>query len=166
MVVTFERLLSTKEELVSMDRSNPYNVVALYANAICAYTPDTSSVFYDMLQFLLGDYQPLSELAKQNIKDRMMQNDKYKFIGKSYFMGSSPENDYTPNVPYSIDVVENAYTDQEEGFKRLFVKSSGADSLRPITVRLAKDGNYYIWSDSYMGLLSDIRKPESSNPWA
>ena len=29
-----------------------------------------------------------------------------------------------------------------------------------------KDNNYYVWSDSFMGLLSDIRQPESSNPWA
>ena len=61
---------------------------------------------------------------------------------------------------------DNPYTDSEEGFKRLLVKSSGADNDRPVTVRLAKDGNYYIWSDTIMGLLTDIRKPESNNPWA
>ena len=166
MVVTFNNLLSSKDELVGIDRSNPFNVVAMYVHAICSYTPQNNVVFYDMLQYLMGEFQPLSELAKQNIKDRMMQNDKYKFIGKSYMLGSAPDNDYTPTIPFSVDVVSNVYTDQEEGFKRLFVQSSGADSLRPITLRLAKDGNYYIWSDSYMGLLSDIRQPESSNPWA
>lgn len=39
-------------------------------------------------------------------------------------------------------------------------------SKRDFGVRLAKDGNYYIWSDSFLGLLADIKKIESSNPWA
>ena len=103
---------------------------------------------------------------KQNIKDRMLQNEKYSYIGKSYFKGSTPENDYTPSSPYEIEITETPYTDVEEGYKKLFVKSGGADSLRGITLRLAKDGNYYVWSDSFMGLLSDVRPLESTNPWA
>lgn len=166
MVITFNNILSSKEELVGVDRSNPANVVALYVHAMTTFTPDDTNTFYDMLQFLMGEFQPLSELAKQNIKDRMLQNDKYKYIGKSYMSGAIPANDYTPNTPYSVEVTANEYTDENEGFKRLFVRSGGADSLRPITLRLAKDGNYYIWSDSYMGLLTDIRQPESTNPWA
>ena len=39
-------------------------------------------------------------------------------------------------------------------------------SKRDFDVRLAKDGNYYIWSESFLGLLADIKKIESSNPWA
>ena len=61
---------------------------------------------------------------------------------------------------------ENPYSYENEGYVRLFVKSGGADSDRPVTVRKTKDGNYMLWSDTVMGLLSDIKKPESSNPWA
>ena len=83
----------------------------------------------------------------------------------SYFKGAIPANDYTP-VEYEIEILKNDYSEIENGFLRLLVKSGGADSERPVTLRLAKDGNYYIWSDSCIGLLTDIRQPESSNPWA
>lgn len=166
MIVNFNKFFSSKEELQIIDRTNPYNVVAAFANIAVSYDINNDSNFIDMLQYLMGDNQPISNLMRQQIKDRMTQNNKYLFIGKSYFNGATPENDYTPTMPYSIDVSENDYSRQEEGFVRLFIKSGGADNPRPITVRLAKDGNYYIWSDSFMGILSDIRVVESNNPWA
>lgn len=163
MVVTFDKIINNKEELTSFDRTNPANVAALLVHVLCNYNTDN---FYDMLQYLMGDNQEISPMMKQNIKDRMDQNDKSSFIGKSYFKGSTPDNDYTPNVPYEVEVIENDYSDDQEGYKRLFLKSGGADSPRPITLRLAKDGNYYVWSDSFIGLLADIRQLESTNPWA
>jgi hypothetical protein len=166
MIVKFEKIIDNKGELEVLDRTNPFNVSAAIVHVFTNYDVNNTSNFYEMLQFLLGDYQPISEMMKQNIKDRMMQNNKYPFIGKSYFKGATPANDYTPSVPYEVEVIENAYSDQTEGYKRLFLKSGGADNPRPITLRLAKDGNYYVWSDSFIGLLADIRGLESENPWA
>ena len=117
-----------------------------------------------MLSYLMGDYQEFSNMLRSNIKDRMNQNDKSSYIGKSYFNGSTPENDYTP-TSFGIIVKENEYSNTDEGYLRLLLKSSGADSERFVTLRKAKDNNYYLWSDSIVGLLSDIRKPESQNPW-
>jgi len=162
MTLTYDKIENNLNELKTVDRTNPYNVVGEFIRVIVDYNDKD---FYDKIQFLQGDFQPMTEIMKQNIKDRMTQNNKYNFIGKSYFKGATPSNDYTPSTPYEIDVFENPYTDENEGYKKLFVRSGGADSERPITLRLAKDGNYYIWSDSFMGLLSDIRQPESSNPW-
>ena len=166
MEIKFDKILSSKADLETIDRANPYNVVAAAIHTFTNYDINNEDKFYEMLQFLMGDFQPISGIMKQNIKDRMLQNNKYPFIGKSYFKGATPNNDYTPNAPYEIEVIENIYTDQNEGYKRLFLKSGGADSPRPVTVRLAKDGNYYLWSDSFIGLLADIRPIESSNPWA
>lgn len=166
MIVNFNKLYDTKLELEYEDRTNPYTVAALFANISANYNPNDDNNFVEMLQFLMGENQPISTLMRQQIKDRMTQNDKYLFIGKSYFKGATPSNDYTPSIPYEIEVTENEYSRQEEGYVRLFLKSGGADNPRPITVRLAKDGNYYIWSDSFMGILSDIKPLESSNPWA
>ena len=163
MTITYNKIETTLDELKNVDRTNPYNVVGEFIRVISDYKDND---FYNKIQFLQGDFQPMTEIMKQNIKDRMTQNDKYNFIGKSYFKGATPDNDYTPSNPYEIEVFENPYTDENEGYKKLFVRSGGADSERPITLRLAKDGNYYVWSDSFMGLLSDIRQPESSNPWA
>lgn len=166
MILNLKNITTTKEELEKLDRTDPYNVIGGYIQSITDFNPNTPNEFYEKLQVLVGEYQPLSEMMKQNIKDRMTQNDKYSYIGKSYWKGSTPENDYTPEEPYQIEITENPYTDSEDGYKKLFVHSSGADNPRGITLRLAKDGNYYIWSDSFMGTLSDIRPKESTNPWA
>ncbi len=166
MIVNYNELKLTKEELENMDRTSPYQVVGAFVRLLTTYQPNKEEEFYDLLQTLQGDFQPLSALMKQNIKDRMLQNDKYSYIGKSYFKGATPSNDYTPSIPYELEITENDYSDVEEGIKKLFVKSGGADSPRGIMVRLAKDGNYYVWSDSFMGLLADIRGLESNNPWA
>ena len=166
MILYYDKVGITKQELESIDRTNPYNVVGAFIQTISSYDKDDTDTFYDLVQYLVGDYQPLSALMKQQIKDRMSQNDKSSYIGKSYFKGATPDNDYKPTLPVQLEVTENIYSDENEGYKKLFVKSGGADNERGITVRLAKDGNYYVWSDSFMGLLSDIRQPESSNPWA
>ena len=167
MLVCVDKVGTTKNELEELDRTSPYNVVAGFVQCITDYDPKDPKEFYNKLQFLLGDMQPLSEIMKQNIEDRMRQNNKYTYIGKSYFVGATPQNNYTPNDdPYQIEITENPYSNIQEGMLKLFVKSGGADSPRGIVIRLGKDRNYYIWSDSFMGLLADIRPMESTNPWA
>ena len=52
-----------------------------------------------------------------------------------------------------------------DGYAVLYLKSGGADAKRPITLRIKKDGNWVLWSDSILGILSDIRPPEKDNPW-
>ena len=165
MIIKFDKIINNLEELKQYDRTNPYNVAALLVHVLTNYNKEDNINFYNMLGYLLGEYQEISEMTKQNIKDRMLQNNKYLFIGKSYFKGATNLNDYTPSIPYEIEVFDNEYSDDNEGYKRLLLKSGGADSLRPIMLRLAKDGNYYIWSDSFLGLLTDIKVKESDNPW-
>lgn len=166
MIVKFDKLINSVDELKEFDRTNPYNVVGILINVISSYDIEDDSNFINELQYLMGEFQPISTLMRQSIKDRMKQNDKYEYIGKSYFKGATPSNDYTPDMPYEIEITSNKYSQIENGFMKLFVNSGGADSARGITVRLAKDGNYYVWSDSFMGLLADVRGLESKNPWA
>ena len=163
MEIDFKKLLTKKEDLTPIDRTNPYNVLAMLVHTLCNYNPTDTNNFYEMLSYLLGEYQPVSSIMKQNIQDRMLQNDKYDFIGYSYFKDTTPENDY--KIDNYIISIEEDTKSKEEGYIRLLLKSSGADSKRTVTLRLAKDGIYYIWSDSFMGLLADIRPPESTNPW-
>ena len=165
MIININNKTISENELQQLDKTNPYNVVGAFVQVINDYHPDKSDEFYRKLQILLGKYQPISAVMNQNIKDRMMQNNKYSYIGASYFIGSTPENNYTPQEPLQIEIKENPYTDSQDGYKKLFLKSGGADNERGITLRIAKDGNYYIWSDTFMGLLSDIRKPSSEEPW-
>lgn len=166
MTFKFNGYITTIEQLSMVDRTNPFLVAACAVNIMNSYDPSNPDKYYELLQFLMGDVQPMTPLFKQQLRDRMMSDDKYKYIGKSYFIGATPENNYEPSVPLQVSVNENPYSYQEEGFARLFLKSGGADSERPLTMRKLKDGNWLIWSDSIMGLLSGIRQPESSNPWA
>ena len=85
------------------------------------------------------------------------------YVPRSYFEGATPDNDYTPAEPYTIIVCENPYSYQNQGYATLYIKSGGADGLRSVQLREAKDGKWYLWEQF---LLSDIRPPESTNPWA
>ena len=89
MKINFDKLGLSIDELKKFDRTNPYNVAALFINIICDYS--NTDKFNEKLQYLMGDFQPISNLMKSQIKDRMMQNNKYEFIGKSYFKGANPE---------------------------------------------------------------------------
>ena len=111
MILYYDKVGVTKEELEKVDRTNPYNVVGAFIQTISSY--DGSDTFYDLVQYLVGDYQPLSALMKQQIKDRMSQNDKSSYIGKSYFKGATPDNDYNPTLPIQLEVTENIYSEVE-----------------------------------------------------
>ena len=116
MIVKIDKIMSNKKDLELVDRTDPCNVVASLIQVFVNYDLNKLDNFYEMLQYLMGDFQPISEMMKQNIKDRMMQNDKFSFIGKSYFVGATPENDYEVSFPYEIEVIENEYTDDNEGY--------------------------------------------------
>ena len=166
MILKYDKLIDSLGELKQVDRTSPFNVVGAFINILNTYDLSDDSKFMELFKYLVGEFQNVTPIMRQNIKDRMSQNNKAHFIGNSYFIGATPGNDYKPSVPFEIEITKDENTKLEDGFVRLFLKSGGADNLRPIIVRLAKDGNYYVWSDSFMGLLAVIRTPESLNPWA
>ena len=166
MIIEFKNNIKNTADIMEIDRTNPYNVAALLPYCLSFYKKDDDKEFYNSLEYLMGEFNKPSNLLKQNIKDRMMQNSKYEFIGASYFYGATPQNNYTPDNPLKVEVFENIYSKTEEGYIRLLLKSGGADSLRRVTLRKAKDNNYYLWSDSILSLLADIRPRECDNPWA
>ena len=112
-----------------------------------------------MLNYLRGP-RPLSNVDIQFIEARFMDKD---YVPRSYFKGATYQNDYVPSEPYTVSPFTNIHSDIQENMKRLFIASGGADSPRYLDVRLAKDGKWYLW-EQY--ILNDIRRPESSNPWA
>ena len=165
MLISYEKIIE-KDEIKVEDMQDPFKTAGLAVHTICNYTPENPDKFFDMLAVLMGEAQEVSNLMKASINDRMKQNDKWPYIGKSYFGGATPDNDYTPTTPLSIEVKDNPYSYENEGYARLLLHSGGADSDRILTLRKMKDGRWVIWSDSIIGLLADIRKPESQNPWA
>lgn len=166
MIVTFNKIFNNLNDFIDTPKDKPEYVAALVVQAINNYNPENTDIFFEILKYLLSDLQPLSNLLKSQIDERMMQNNKWKYIGKSYFNGSNNFNNYEVNSPFVIEVTDGPSSYINEGYAILYLKSGGADSKRPITLRKKKDGDWVLWSDSILGLLSDIRPPEKENPWA
>ena len=162
VTIDFPGIPESYEEFVSLPEAkmeNPFETAAMTVLAFCVY-PKDRELSIKMLNFLRGP-RPMSGMDINFIRDRFMDGRDY--VPRSYFKGATPENDYTPEIPLKITVGDNPYSYENDGYAKLLVRSGGADSLREIVLREAKDGKWYLW-EQY--ILSDIRQPESANPWA
>lgn len=160
--IVFNSLPENYEDFISLPQaslSTPFETAAMAVLAFCFY-PKDKELCYRMIDFLRGP-RPMNGADKQFVADRFRDKD---YVPRSYFAGATPENDYQPTVPYTIEVRENRYTYSVDGIAKLFISSGGADDSRPIQLRKAKDGKWYLWE--YSSILLGIRQSESSNPWA
>ena len=160
--VVFNSLPETYEQFISLPQSSlstPFDTAAMTVLAFCFY-PKDSELCYRMIDFLRGP-RPMNGSDKQFIADRFRDKD---YVPRSYFAGATPSNDYQPVAPYTVELRENQYTYSVDGMAKLFSPSGGADDPRPIQLRKAKDGKWYLWE--YSSILLGIRQPESANPWA
>lgn len=158
----FERLPESLAELQALPQAtldSPYKTAALTVIALCVYAAD-KSIGIEMLNFLKGP-KPLTNFEISFIDDRF--RDEKTYVPFSYFKGATPENDYTPDQPYSITIESNAYSDANKGYKKLLIRSGGADTPREIQLRQKGDGQWLLWEQF---LLPDIRAPKSADPWA
>ena len=157
--ITFSSLPQNVGELQAMKEAsleNPFEVCALVVAVLCRYETSVNDCI-DMLNFLKGP-QPMSNYDKQFLRDRL--NGKF-YKPRSYFKGTSPENNYQPSG-YTVEVFDNPYSYQSEGYVTLWLVSSGADSPRQLKLR--KKGNqWFLWENF---LLPDIRIPKADDPWA
>ena len=145
------------KKMPELDFSSPLSTAAFAMLVLLEYDESPENTI-EMLNVLKGP-QPMNGMDVQFLRDRIKGRG---YIPRSYFEGSSVKNDYTPNVPYKITVSEYAYTYQSEGYAKVQVQSSGADSPRPIELR-RKGNQWFLWRNL---ALSDIRTPASADPWA
>lgn len=158
----FAELPTSVEALNALPESTldtPYKTAALTIAVLCNFESDPEATF-SMLDVLKGP-EPTSTFEKQFIKERLTGKP-YKCL--SYFEGSSPENGYTPNKPYTISVSTGPNSFPEDNWAYMFVTSSGADSPRQIKLR--KKPSTGQWFLNEIMCLSDIRVPVESDPWA
>lgn len=155
--ITFTSLpMSAAEVAPSQDAQQ----VAAYAVAALARYETSPSDAIAMLDALRGP-RPLNGMDKQFLQDRFRGK---SYLMRSYFKGATPENNYTPAKPYTVEVQTNAYTYQEQGYARFMIACGGADSPRPLTLRQkGSTGEWFLWE--YKGLLSGIRTPVAEDPW-
>lgn len=151
--------LAQMQALPEAALDNPFKTAALTVCALCAYAAD-KEIGTQMLNWLRGP-RPLSGQDISFLNDRFRDGKTY--VPFSYFRGATPENDYTPAQPYTVTIETNPYSDANAGYKKLFVRSGGADNPREIVLRMKGDGQWLLWDQA---LLVGIREPKSADPWA
>ena len=158
--IEFAALPVTLEEFMALPQAKmqtPYETAAMFVIALHLY-PQNKDVSIEMINCLKGP----SPLSARDIS--LFKTQVTNYLVRSYFTGAAPQNDYAPAVPYSVLISDNAHSYASQGLAKLFVHCGGADSPRPIEMRLAKDNKWYL--TGYASLLAGIRKPESADPWA
>ena len=159
---TFSIIPENTAQLQSIPEASldsPFKTAALTLLVLCNFKKSPDAVF-EMLDFLKGP-ENVSVYEKQFITERLKDKE-YKTF--SFFEGSSTQNNYTPTMPYTIEVFENPYSFDNENWATLWVKSSGADNLRSIKFR--KKPSTGQWFLNEIQCLSDIRVPAEADPWA
>ena len=162
MVVTIASIPATAAEFAAMpqmDLSKPENTCAMFLLALHIYTKDPNEGVAAVN--LLRGPRPLSNYDVQFLRDRLRGK---AYLPLAYFDGAAPQNNYTPSQPLMLQVLSDPRPqDVEEGYLRLFLRTAGADSPRPIKLR-TKGENWYLWE--YSSILSGIRIPAEADPWA
>ena len=159
---TFTALPANVEELKALPEAKldtAFKTTALTMLALSRYEADPEATFA-MLSFLKGP-EEFSTSEKSFMKDRL-NGKEYKV--RSFFEGATPENDYTPNKPYVISVIENPYSFDNENWATLYVTSGGADN--PRNIKLRKKPSTGEWFLNDIQCLGDIRLPKSEDKWA
>lgn len=158
----FESLPTNVQELMGLREASldsPYKTAALTLLALMQFERNPGTC-YAMLDALRGP-DPMSAYAKDFIKERVAGKG-YKV--KSFFAGATPENGYTPLMPYTITVSANPHSFPEENRATMFVHSAGADGPRQVKLRRKPSTNQWFLDDILC--LSNIREPAAEDPWA
>ena len=160
--ITFNELPTSVDMLRALPEANlkePHYAAGLLIPALCLW-PINQNAALEMLNFLKGP-QGLSTREIQFMNERFRAKEYLPF---SYFQGSSPENGYKPSRPYTVIISTVPTSFDEDGYVKLYLQSSGADSPRPVQLRQKpSSGEWFLWEQM---LLSDIRIPVSEDPWA
>ena len=161
---TFDRIPETLDEMKALPQANlqnPFGVVALVILAMNNYNKDLDRT-KEMLTFLKGP----AGLMNQEISRMHDQLTGKDYLMRSYFEGTTPDNNYKPTEPFKITVFDhpNSYDNEKDGYVSLWVKSSGSDSDRQ--VRLRKKGSTGEWFLNEEYLTPGIKEPKEEDPWA
>lgn len=159
---TFAQLPESVDQLKALPEArldSPFKTAALTVCALCAYAAD-KQIGIEMLNFLKGP-KPLSTFEISFLDDRFRDGKTY--VPFSYFKGATPDNNYTPTEPFTVTISSNPYSDANEGYMKLFIRSGGADNPREVVMRMKGDGRWFLWEQF---LLVGIRIPKSADPWA
>ena len=160
MQVTLTHLPDTAAEFETLPRCTPEEVCACFLCALNLYIKDKDAGVAAMDQ--LRGPRPMTPYDAQFLRDRLRGKE---YLPLAYFEGAAPENNYTPARPYVLNVLPDPRPqDMEPGYLRLFLRTAGADSPRPIKLRQKPSaGKWFLWE--YSSPLSGIRIPAAQDSW-
>ena len=159
---TFSALPQNVAQLQALPEASlnsAFKTTALTILALCRYEHSPEDAVA-MLNFLKGP-ESVSVYEKQFIRERLQGQ---AYIPRSYLAGATPQNGYQPTVPYTITVIENPYSFDNENWATLYVASGGADNPRNIKLRKKPSTGQWFLND--IQCLSQIRVPATEDPWA
>ena len=159
---TFSALPQNVAQLQALPEASldsAFKTTALTILALCRYETSPEDAFA-MLDFLKGPAE-VSGYEKQFIRERLQGK---AYIPRSYLAGATPQNGYQPTKPYTVTVIENPYSFDNENWATLYVASGGADNPRNIKLRKKPSTGQWFLND--IQCLSEIRVPVSDDPWA
>ena len=159
---TFSALPQNVAQLLALPEASldsAFKTTALTILALCRYEHSPEDAIA-MLNFLKGP-EEFSGYEKQFIRERLQGK---AYIPRSYLAGATPENGYQPTTPYTVTVIENPYSFDNENWATLYVASGGADNPRNIKLRKKPSTGQWFLND--IQCLADIRLPKSEDKWA
>lgn len=152
--------LAEMQALPEASLDTPFKAAALTVCALCAYAADRQ-IGTEMLNWLRGP-RPMNGQDISFLNDRFRDGKTY--LPFTYFKGATPDNNYTPDEPFTLTINKTSTSETEPGYMKLFIPCGGADSPRPIKLRMrGSDGKWFLWEQS---LLTGVRTPKADDPWA
>lgn len=148
-------------EALAAGQRTPEKISALFLCALSLFDRNMADGVSAMN--LLRGPKPMTPYDAQFLCDRLRGK---AYLPLAYFEGATPQNGYKPNAPYVLNVLSDPRPqDIEPGYLRVFLKTAGADSPRPMKLRQkASTGEWFLWE--YSSILSGIRIPAAEDPWA
>ncbi len=162
MTVTFNKMpgnIGDFQAIANTGFEKPERTAALFFCALNLFVKD-STQGVQALNVLKGP-QPLSQTEIAWYKERL--GDKL-YLPMVYFDGSTPENNYTPSLPYTVNFMQDPRPqDCEAGYMRMYIKTPAFDTPRAIKLR-QKGGNWFLWEAN--GIMMGVRTPAKDDVWA
>ena len=163
MQITIQELpesLQEFEALAGAPRA-PEKICALFLCALSLFDGNQDAGTAAMN--LLRGPRPMTPYDQQFLRDRLRGK---SYLPLAYFEGATPQNGYQPTAPYVLNVLADPRAqDVEPGYLRVFLKTAGADSPRPMKLRQkGSTREWFLWE--YSSILSGIRIPAAEDPWA
>lgn len=162
MEIILNKLPDNLEEFKALDiydLTKAENVCGLFICALNLYNKD-AKLGIEALNLIRGP-RPMNGIDEQFLRDRMRGK---TYLATAYFNGANPSNNYEVAAPYVLEVLDDPRpNDLEDNYCRFYLKTSGADSPRPIKFR-SKANEWFLWE--YSSILTGIKLPSNEDPWA